>query len=255
MIEKPFGYDLASARDAQRAACCDVFHESQVFRIDHYLGKETVQNLMALPVRQRVVRAGLEPQLHRLRPDHRRRGHRHREPRRLLRPCRRAARPDPEPHAAAAGAADDGAADRRSRPTACATRRSRCSRRSCRRRSRRSRRWRCARSTARGRWAANARPRLPRGGRRGRQTRAPRPTPRCACTCSNWRWAGVPFYLRTGKRLARKVTEIAVTLKPVPHLAFQSRGSLGVQPEPAHPHRAARRGRVGLARGQDPRRR
>ena len=32
----------------------------------------------------------------------------------------------------------------------------------------------------------------------------------------NWRWAGVPFYLRTGKRLARKVTEIAVTLKPVP---------------------------------------
>ena len=40
----------------------------------------------------------------------------------------------------------------------------------------------------------------------------------------NWRWAGVPFYLRTGKRLARKVTEIAVTLKPVPHLAFKQRG-------------------------------
>jgi glucose-6-phosphate 1-dehydrogenase len=46
----------------------------------------------------------------------------------------------------------------------------------------------------------------------------------------NWRWAGVPFYLRTGKRLARKVTEIAVTLKPVPHLAFSHAGSLGVQP-------------------------
>ncbi len=46
----------------------------------------------------------------------------------------------------------------------------------------------------------------------------------------NWRWNGVPFYLRTGKRLARKVTEIAVTLKPVPHLAFQQAGSLGVQP-------------------------
>jgi glucose-6-phosphate 1-dehydrogenase len=46
----------------------------------------------------------------------------------------------------------------------------------------------------------------------------------------NWRWAGVPFYLRTGKRLARKVTEIAVTLKPVPHLAFSQAGSLGVQP-------------------------
>src|SRR5436305_15343951 len=46
----------------------------------------------------------------------------------------------------------------------------------------------------------------------------------------NWRWAGVPFYLRTGKRLARKVTEIAVTLKPVPHLACKQEGSRGVKP-------------------------
>jgi glucose-6-phosphate 1-dehydrogenase len=46
---------------------------------------------------------------------------------------------------------------------------------------------------------------------------------------SNWRWSGVPFYLRTGKNLARKLTEIAVTLKPVPHLAFRSTGSVGVQ--------------------------
>jgi glucose-6-phosphate 1-dehydrogenase len=46
----------------------------------------------------------------------------------------------------------------------------------------------------------------------------------------NWRWAGVPIYLRTGKRLARKITEIAVQLKPVPHLAFQADGSVGVQP-------------------------
>jgi glucose-6-phosphate 1-dehydrogenase len=46
----------------------------------------------------------------------------------------------------------------------------------------------------------------------------------------NWRWAGVPIYLRTGKRLARKVTEIAVTLKPVPHMAFQSELSMDVKP-------------------------
>src|SRR3954447_4135791 len=46
----------------------------------------------------------------------------------------------------------------------------------------------------------------------------------------NWRWAGVPIILRTGKRLSRKVTEIAVQLKPVPHLAFSSPGSVGVQP-------------------------
>jgi glucose-6-phosphate 1-dehydrogenase len=46
----------------------------------------------------------------------------------------------------------------------------------------------------------------------------------------NWRWAGVPIYLRAGKRLSRRVTEIAVTLKPVPHLAFEQSGSLGVRP-------------------------
>ena len=46
----------------------------------------------------------------------------------------------------------------------------------------------------------------------------------------NWRWAGVPMFLRTGKRLARKVTEIAVTLKPVPHLAFREEGAKGVRP-------------------------
>lgn len=36
----------------------------------------------------------------------------------------------------------------------------------------------------------------------------------------NWRWKGVPFYLRSGKRMARKVTEIAVTFKHVPHSLF-----------------------------------
>jgi len=40
----------------------------------------------------------------------------------------------------------------------------------------------------------------------------------------NWRWKGVPFYLRTGKRLARKDTEIAITFKKVPHFMFVSAG-------------------------------
>jgi len=47
---------------------------------------------------------------------------------------------------------------------------------------------------------------------------------------NNWRWSGVPICLRTGKRLARKVTEIAVQLKPVPHMAFKEQGSVGVMP-------------------------
>ncbi len=47
MIEKPIGRDLTSARDLN-AEIARHFNEDQVFRIDHYLGKETVQNLMAL---------------------------------------------------------------------------------------------------------------------------------------------------------------------------------------------------------------
>jgi glucose-6-phosphate 1-dehydrogenase len=45
VIEKPFGHDLESARELN-AQVNAVFHESQVFRIDHYLGKETVQNIL-----------------------------------------------------------------------------------------------------------------------------------------------------------------------------------------------------------------
>jgi glucose-6-phosphate 1-dehydrogenase len=37
----------------------------------------------------------------------------------------------------------------------------------------------------------------------------------------NWRWAGVPFYLRTGKRLAERVSEIVVSFRPIPHSAFE----------------------------------
>ena len=56
MIEKPFGRDLASAR-ALAADLSSAFDESQVFRIDHYLGKETVQNLQVL----RFANGILEP--------------------------------------------------------------------------------------------------------------------------------------------------------------------------------------------------
>ncbi len=45
IIEKPFGRDLESAIELNRQVA-DVFHEDQVFRIDHYLGKETVQNIL-----------------------------------------------------------------------------------------------------------------------------------------------------------------------------------------------------------------
>ena len=45
----------------------------------------------------------------------------------------------------------------------------------------------------------------------------------------NWRWAGVPFYLRTGKRMARRVSEIAIRFHRTPHLIFR-RGDTGLMP-------------------------
>ncbi len=46
----------------------------------------------------------------------------------------------------------------------------------------------------------------------------------------NWRWNGVPFYLRTGKRLPRRVTEIAIQFKSVPHLMFKLTEGLNLPP-------------------------
>jgi glucose-6-phosphate 1-dehydrogenase len=45
-----------------------------------------------------------------------------------------------------------------------------------------------------------------------------------AAHVDNWRWAGVPFYLRTGKRLAERSTQIVVQFRPVPHSIFSRRG-------------------------------
>jgi len=58
-----------------------------------------------------------------------------------------------------------------------------------------------------------------------------------AAHIDNWRWAGVPFYLRTGKRLAERSTQIVVQFRPVPHLIFSRRGlvanrlTIRLQPE------------------------
>ena len=110
VIEKPFGHDLQSAIELN-AIVNDVFPEDSVFRIDHYLGKETVQNVLAHAVRQPAVRADLERQLRRPGADHHGRGHRPRRARRLLRRHRRRPRRDPEPPAAAARVHRDGGAD------------------------------------------------------------------------------------------------------------------------------------------------
>jgi len=49
-------------------------------------------------------------------------------------------------------------------------------------------------------------------------------------TVDNWRWAGVPFYLRTGKRLAKRVSEIAIRFHRTPHMIFHRDPAGGVDP-------------------------
>ncbi len=228
IIEKPFGTTLEEARELNRRVL-SVFDESQVFRIDHYLGKETVQNMLAF----RFANGMFEPLWNRNYIDHVQitaaedigiEG-----ARRLLRPRRRAARPDPEPHAPAALPRGDGAA-RELHGRRGAQREGQGAARDPRADGGRDRRRSpCARSTRPGTSAA----RTCRATSKSRACRADSTTETYAALrleVDNWRWAGVPFYLRAGKRLARKVTEIAVTLKPVPHLAFSQDGSLGVQP-------------------------
>ena len=111
IIEKPFGHDLASARELTELIS-RYFTEEEVFRIDHYLGKETVQNMLAL----RFANGIFEPIWNRQFIDHVQitvaESLGHRGARRVLRAGRGDSRHLPEPHAPARRADGDGAADR-----------------------------------------------------------------------------------------------------------------------------------------------
>ena len=121
VLEKPIGHDLASAR-AINDEVGAVFTEEQIFRIDHYLGKETVQNLLVL----RFANALLEPLWNAGHIDHVQISVAESigdgRPRRLLRRLRRTARHGAEPPAAAALPGGHGAARHAGRARPCATR-------------------------------------------------------------------------------------------------------------------------------------
>jgi glucose-6-phosphate 1-dehydrogenase len=226
VIEKPFGYDLASARRLN-AQVLDVFEESQVFRIDHYLGKETVQNLMAL----RFANALFEPVWNRNFIDN----------------VQITAAEDIGIEGRAgyyegAGALRDLVQNHMLQllslltmepPTAFEANRLRDEKLKVLEAIVPPSVEEVPSMTARAQYEPGVVGGVEVPGYRDEPGVAPDSRTETYAALrlhvSNWRWSGVPIYLRTGKRLARKVTEIVVTLKPVPHLAFQSSGSVGVQ--------------------------
>jgi glucose-6-phosphate 1-dehydrogenase len=226
VIEKPFGYDLASARQLN-ADVLSVFDESQVFRIDHYLGKETVQNLMAF----RFANALFEPVWNRNFIDH----------------VQITAAEDVGIGGRAgyyegAGALRDLVQNHMMQLLALLAMEPPASFEANRLRDEKLKVLEAiappsldevASMTVRGQYGPGVSGGSPVEGYREEEGVAPDSRTETYAALrlhiSNWRWAGVPFYIRTGKRLARKVTEIVVTLRPVPHLAFQSTGSVGAQ--------------------------
>jgi glucose-6-phosphate 1-dehydrogenase len=226
VIEKPFGYDLASARKLN-AELLEVFDEPQIFRIDHYLGKETVQNLMAL----RFANALFEPVWNRNYIDQ----------------VQITAAEDigiggRAGYYEGAGALRDLVQNHMLQLLALLAMEPPTAFDADRLRDEKLKVLEAivpppvedvAEMTVRARYGPGVvgGEKVP-GYLEEKGVASDSRTPTYAALrlhVSNWRWAGVPFYLRTGKRMARKVTEIAVILKPVPHIALQSQGSVGIQ--------------------------
>ncbi len=204
VIEKPFGHDLESAK-ALNARILKSLGEDQIYRIDHFLGKETVQNIMAL----RFANGLFEPIWNRDRIDHVQITVAEtigiESARQILRSDRRVARHGAQPPVPARRDDGDGAARRLSMPTPCARKRPKCSSRCIRSRSTTP----CAANMARVRWTASR-----CAAYRDEDNVAPdsfvETFVAIRLSIDNWRWAGVPFYLRTGKRLPKRTTEIAI---------------------------------------------
>ncbi|MCL2455236.1 MAG: glucose-6-phosphate dehydrogenase [Micrococcales bacterium] len=217
VVEKPFGHDLASARDLNQIVS-QAFHPDDIFRIDHYLGKETVQNLLAL----RFANQLFEPIWNANYVDHvqitmaediglgGRAGYydgigaaRDVIQNHLLQLFALTAMEEP---------VSFDAADLRAEKTKVlsAVRLPHD----------------LARHTARGQYTAGW-----QGGEKVvgyleeegfSATSTTETYAAIRLDVDTRRWAGVPFYLRTGKRLGRRVTEIAVVFKRAPHLPFTS---------------------------------
>jgi glucose-6-phosphate 1-dehydrogenase len=215
VIEKPFGHDLASARELNEMLAA-VFAPNTVFRIDHYLGKETVQNLLAL----RFANELFEPIWNRGYVDHvqitmaedigigGRAGYydgigaaRDVMQNHLLQLLALTAMEEPLSFSPDAVRAEkEKVLSAVKLPEDLAT------------------------GTARGQYSAGWQGGIPVPGYLEEEGIAPDSATETYAavrlTIDTRRWAGVPFYLRTGKRLPTRMTEIAVLFQRAPHLPF-----------------------------------
>ncbi len=215
VIEKPFGHSLQSAKDLN-ARILRVLDETQIFRIDHFLGKETVQNIMAL----RFGNGMFEPIWNRDRIDHiqitaaetvgvEKRGKFYEQtgalrdmvPNHLFQLLAMVAMEPP--------ASFDADAIRNRKADVFVQMPSPK-----------------PQDAVRGQYAAGAVLGQPRNAYRAEPDVAPdSPVETYVAlrlTIDNWRWAGVPFYLRTGKYLSRRMTEIAIQFKQAPFAPFEN---------------------------------
>jgi glucose-6-phosphate 1-dehydrogenase len=227
VVEKPIGRDVDSARELNRVLTTS-FHESQIFRIDHYLGKETVQNMLAF----RFANPLFEPIWNRRYVDYVTItvaeevgiGHRGR-------------------YYDQAGALRDMVQNHLMQLlclvamepmvsfTADEIRNRKVDVLHALRPMRTDDVRRCA---VRGQYG--------RGTRNGKTVRGYRAEDDVATRShtetyaalrlfiDNWRWQGVPFYLRTGKCLPRQCSEVAIHFRPVPHQSFPPDASHGWYP-------------------------
>ncbi|ONG56379.1 glucose-6-phosphate dehydrogenase [Pseudoroseomonas deserti] len=225
VLEKPIGHDLTSARDINRAVG-EVLPEAQTFRIDHYLGKETVQNLMALrfanPIFERLWHADMIDHVQ-------------------ITVAEEVGIGGRGGYYDRAGALRDMVQNHMLQLLCLLAMESPISLDPDAVRDEKVKVLRALKpiapheahlATVRGQYTAGAIAGQPVPGYRqdlGGEASLTESFVALKLQINSWRWAGVPFYLRTGKRLPRKVSEIIIEFRTPPFSIFP-REAVGMQP-------------------------